>query len=219
MRRRRALRRPGPPSLPRTRRDHGGGGRASGARDARMGGRSSRCVLESRPCPASRAHSRAPTRQEGQGPPLAGASAPPLSPARRCPRSLDPQPRPSERRRVWRSCCLRGPRLCLPRVPRKAPRSSHSETVSLNARDLEAVAAVLSCPGNRSDHAHGSLRHGRALATAGPLVGLFGETVQQICAMRAMEKRDVERVMDAQPKHALVQARKTRRLLRGLRGE
>ena len=45
MRRRSALRRPGPPPLPRTRRDHGGVGRASVARDARMGGRSSRFVL------------------------------------------------------------------------------------------------------------------------------------------------------------------------------
>ena len=46
-------------------------------------------------------------------------------------------------------------------------------------------------------------------------VRLYGK----ICAMRAMERSAVERVMDAQPKHALVQARKTLRLPRGLRGE
>ena len=86
---------------------------------------------------------------------------------------------------MWRSCCLRGPQLCRPCVPRKAARSSHSETVSLNVRDLEAVAACLSCPGNRSAHAHGAMRHGLALATAGPLGGFVGKTVRQdLCHAR-----------------------------------
>ena len=49
---------------------------------------------------------------EGQGPPRACATAPPLSPALRWPRSLAPQPCPSESRHVWLSCCLRGLWLC-----------------------------------------------------------------------------------------------------------
>ena len=66
-----------------------------------------------------------------------------------------------------------GSQFCLPRVPRKAARSSHSETVYLNSRDLEAVASFLSCPGNRSDHTHCSMRHGLALASEGLPSRLF----------------------------------------------
>ena len=69
--------------------------------------------------------------------------------------------------------------VVLPRVPRTAARSSQSETVSLNARDLEAVATFLSCPGNRSNHTYGAMRHGLALATASPLGGFVGKTVRQ----------------------------------------
>ena len=53
----------------------------------------------------------------------------------------------------------------------KAEKSSHIETMYLNSRDLEAVSSCLSCPGDRSDHAHCSTRNGLSLATEGTVGG------------------------------------------------
>ena len=128
--------------------------------------------------PAERTAERQPD-QRGTALLVSCASAPHLSPARRCPRSRTHSPVP----RSAAACGCRA--VCLwttvvsPSRSSKAARSSHSETVSLNARDLQVVAAFLSCPGNRSDHAHGVMRPGLALATAGPLGGFFGQTVRQ----------------------------------------
>ena len=66
----------------------------------------------------------------------------------------------------------------------KAEKSSHIETVYLNSRDLEAVSSCLSCPGDRSDHAHCSTRNGMSLATEGTVGGFFGNMLYgKICAM------------------------------------